>query len=200
MATERFYNLKPKKKHILVDSILNCVQNIDIDALSIVDIANESEISRGTFYTYFKDKHDAIYTMFYYKMQDFIDKFEEIITNNKGDFFKSVNDGFIALTEFFEKGKYFRAIKNIIQITDLNSFSIYAKNMMSDFRRVYAWIFENSNLKSLGIKDEKQTKSLTELVFSLYASMLSRLAYDIDVDSIKNDFKYKLSIIERGVM
>ena len=200
MATERFYNLKPKKKHILVDSILNCVQNIDIDALSIVDIANESEISRGTFYTYFKDKHDAIYTMFYYKMQDFIDKFKEIITNNKGDFFKSVNDGFVALTEFFEKGKYFKAIKNILRITDLNSFSIYAKNMMSDFRRVYAWIFENSNLKSLGIKDEKQTKSLTELVFSLYASMLSRLAYDIDVDSIKNDFKYKLSIIERGVI
>lgn len=200
MATERFYNLKPKKKRILVDSILNCVQNVDIDSLSIVDIANESEISRGTFYTYFKDKHDAIYTMFYYKMQDFIDKFKEIITNNNGDFFKSVNDGFVALTEFFEKGKYFKAIKNILRITDLNSFSIYAKNMMSDFRRVYAWIFENSNLKSLGIKDEKQTKSLTELVFSLYASMLSRLAYDIDVDSIKNDFKYKLSIIERGVM
>lgn len=200
MATERFYNLKPKKKRILVDSILNCIQKEDIDTLSITDIANESEISRGTFYTYFKDKHDAIYTMFYYKIQDFIDRFKAIILGNKGDYFKSINDAFLELTEFFEKGKYFKAIKNILRITDLNSFSVYAKNMISDFRRVYVWIFENSNLKSLGIKDEKQAKSLTELIFSLYASMLSRLAYDIDVDSIKNDFKYKLSIIERGVM
>lgn len=200
MATERFYNLKPKKKHILVDSILSCVQNADIESLSIVDIANELEISRGTIYTYFKDKHDAIYTMFYYKMQDFIDGFKEIITNNKGDFFKSVNDGFSELTEFFTRGRYFKVFKNILQITDLNSFTIYAKNMISDFRRVYAWIFDNSNLKSLGVKDVKQTKSLTELVFSLYVSMLSRLAYDIDVDSVKSDFRYKLSIIEKGIM
>lgn len=200
MATERFYNLKPKKKRILVDSILNCIQKEDIDALSITDISNEAEISRGTFYTYFKDKHDAIYTMFYYKIQDFIDRFKAIIIINKGDYFRSVTDGFVELTEFFKKRKYFNAIKNILRITDLNSFSIYAKNMISDFRRVYVWIFENSNLMNFGIKDEKQAKSLTELIFSLYASMLSRLAYDIDVDSIKNDFKYKLSIIERGVM
>ena len=199
MASDRFYNLKPKKKQLLIDSILTSVQTKDIHSLSVTDIAEEAEISRGTFYTYFDDKEDAIYSMCYSKMENFIYRFKQIIMSNNGDFFKSVEMGYENLVELFSKDKYFNAVKNVFQVADFNSITNYLKNIISDFNNIFKWIYENTDLKKLGVKNEAETKAITELMFSLYGSTISRLVCDIDLANLKKDFIYKLKLIKKGV-
>ena len=55
---------KPTVPQILADTIKELLEKQSPDKITVQDILNESNISRPTFYKYFKDKNDLISYIF----------------------------------------------------------------------------------------------------------------------------------------
>lgn len=58
MPTERFSNLEKEKKVLISNVILDEFQQKPYGMLKISEIARRAKISRGSIYTYFKDRED----------------------------------------------------------------------------------------------------------------------------------------------
>jgi AcrR family transcriptional regulator len=65
MPTERFIQLHPAKKTVIEHAILNEMMRHTYEHLNLSNIVNDSNISRGSLYQYFKNKHD----LYFYMMQ-----------------------------------------------------------------------------------------------------------------------------------
>lgn len=64
MPTERFYNLSEAKKQVILDAIEEEFTRVPFDKVSINKIIQMAGISRGSFYTYFKDRDDILGYLF----------------------------------------------------------------------------------------------------------------------------------------
>lgn len=74
MPTSTFYRLEESKRKRIIDAIVKECSNVPFEEVSINRIIKDAEISRGSFYQYFEDKHD----MFNYLMEDIIQVFHEL--------------------------------------------------------------------------------------------------------------------------
>jgi len=55
----------------LIQATHNLLVEEGYDAISIQDITDSADLGRGTFYIHFKDKEDAIWTLFQEMIQEF---------------------------------------------------------------------------------------------------------------------------------
>ena len=120
MPKETFYNLPEDKKKRILDAAAEEIVRVPASEMSINKIIQKADISRGSFYQYFDDKHDLIQ----YMLSDYINILKDGIRDSlricKGDIFAAVSrvlDGVIALgrDERNQKG-----MKNIIGEADKN--------------------------------------------------------------------------------
>ena len=97
MPSERFYKLDPQKQERILDAAAEEFTREGYQAASINQIIKDADISRGSFYTYFLDKHDLF---------DFI--FEQIKDNAVARIVQSLqaHDGrmFETCRELMEEG------------------------------------------------------------------------------------------------
>ncbi len=86
MPTERFYHLPEEKKRLIQEAVIQEFSRVPLDKVSINKILKSAEISRGSFYTYFRDKEDA----FQFVFEDFVEQIQlyckEAIIKMSGDF------------------------------------------------------------------------------------------------------------------
>ena len=199
MASERFKMLKPKKKKMVLDSIMTCIMNNKLDEVSVLDIANEAEMSRGTFYTYFESKLDAVYTFFSYRISEFFDLFKQIVEENNYEIFKSTRIAFYKLKNHFADPSYFKLLQNVIYVSDIDVLVSYAKELTTNMKQMFDWLYENTDIKSKNVNQPSEVKLLVDLVFDVYGKLLARLAYNVDVQNIDRDFEFLMDVIEKGV-
>lgn len=64
MPTERFYNLPEEKKKLIKEAAIKEFCRVPMEKASINKIVQNAEISRGSFYTYFRDKEDILEYIF----------------------------------------------------------------------------------------------------------------------------------------
>lgn len=60
MPTERFYRLPEEKREAICDAVRKEFAKVPFEKASINQIVRNANISRGSFYTYFSDKRDAM--------------------------------------------------------------------------------------------------------------------------------------------
>ena len=60
MPKETFYNLPEDKKKRILDAAAEEIVRVPASEMSINKIIQKADISRGSFYQYFDDKHDLI--------------------------------------------------------------------------------------------------------------------------------------------
>lgn len=73
MPTERFYHLPEGKKQMIREAAIKEFSRVPMEKVSINKIVKSAEISRGSFYTYFKDKEDVLQYIF----EDFVVQIQE---------------------------------------------------------------------------------------------------------------------------
>lgn len=61
MPTERFDKLSEQKRKKICEAVINEFQRKDYGELHMTQIARHARISRGSLYTYFRDKEDMLY-------------------------------------------------------------------------------------------------------------------------------------------
>lgn len=114
MPTQRFLNLPKDKREKIEYTAIREFSEKPLFEVSINQIIKKADISRGSFYTYFKDKEDLLQ----YLLQDFRQKCRNwVIQNleiNNGDLFRAARN---AMTELMDHGKEqrnFEFYKNIL--------------------------------------------------------------------------------------
>lgn len=60
MPTDRFYRLPEEKRKVICDAVRKEFARVPFEKASINQIIRNANISRGSFYTYFTDKEDAV--------------------------------------------------------------------------------------------------------------------------------------------
>ena len=195
MPYERFTTLKPKKKQLVFDSIETIVKGKELDSISISDITSEAEISRGTFYTYFKDKNDAIFTLFNNYYEKINKSFIQILDEENGDFFKSVRKGKDELISFIKKKDMLLFLQNVS--SNYNLIYSYCNVLYNDFKNFYDYIYQKVDIKKY--VDKEKFFIIVDMVITTVASMVFRIVLDINKNVLNKEFEYKLSIIEKSI-
>lgn len=199
MASTVFEKLKDKKKHNIIESIGNVLSRQNIDNMSIIEIADEAEISRGTFYNYFNDKNDAIgeYCKFY--MHKFIDLFKIVFKEEDNDLFKTIRKLFIKVRNVFKNETYMKIIKNIKYLNDLSTIITLENDIDNELNKFVDYIYENINKKDLDINNKTDMLTIVQLIGSIFSSSLIRYARGESEKNIDRIFEKKISIIEKGI-
>ena len=198
MASERFEKLKPKKKKIILDSIANCLSLKSIEELSVIDISKEAEISRGTFYTYFNDKDDAISTFIKDKENEFIKALKEIILSNKGNLFKSIIEAYDLLKNHYNE--YHKKIsKNILNVVNSSVLINYIHDTMAELDELNAWILDNTDVGKKYLTTIEDVRNLMELINFTISTAILRLSMNYEITAIDYDVKLKINIIKNGI-
>ncbi len=195
MPYERFTTLKPKKKQLVFDSIETIVKGKELDSISISDITSEAEISRGTFYTYFKDKNDAIFTLFNNYYEKINKSFIQILDEENGDFFKSVRKGKDELISFIKKKDMLLFLQNVS--SNYNLIYSYRNVLYNDFKNFYDYIYQKVDIKKY--VDKEKFFIIVDMVITTIALTVFRIVLDINKNVLNKEFEYKLSIIEKSI-
>lgn len=198
MAYEKFVQLKPKKKQIVLDSIKNVLEKKKFNDIKVTDLSDEAEISRATFYTYFIDKNDAVITLLEYYLELLIKKFVSLLEKNKGMFFKAVDEGYNELINFLNNERAMSFIENIYYMSDYTVLRAQLKEWYNRFDEFYQWIFKNSDLKDK-LKNIKDVRFVVEMVLSIYSGCLAKIVLGEEKKSVDYSFKYKIKLIEKGI-
>lgn len=127
MPTDRFYRLPEEKKQIIREAAIKEFARVPFEKASINQIIQNADISRGSFYTYFADKHDVVGFIFEDIQEQMKRQCEISLEANGGDYFKMLRDIF----EVFVAGLQ------------------QAKNMMDMVRNVLSYQ-ENANAMGFG--------------------------------------------------
>ena len=103
MPTLRFLNLEEEKRRRILEAAKKEFSSYDYDKVSINRIIQESEISRGAFYTYFPDKDDLLVYLFEAEEDKAVGHFMEIMARNNGNFFQSIQEWVIEIVKIRKK-------------------------------------------------------------------------------------------------
>ena len=191
MPSKTFLNLPEHKQKKLIKAAMDEFLTVSFTDVSINRIINKAEISRGSFYTYFKDKGD----LFEYLLDSFNQKMASVIknalNNNDGD----IRYTFIALYDdiniLIKRLQYKIFFKNVF---------IYANLGCKNKKEPMHSLFESVKMD---ISQEKIKGDDLEFVFVIFMNcLLSSLVDSIINNETKVDkeqYLRKIDIICYGV-
>lgn len=200
MALINFKNLKQKKKDTILKAVVDSLAVRDYDELSINDIAKAADISRGSFYNYFEDKYDAVYTLVVSKFELLKDTFKKTIIDCKGDLFEGALSTYKQINEILKNEIDFVVVKNIKFYMGIVTKIVYSKGYETELDELLDWLLENTNEGKEKLNSRKKMANVLELLISLFLNTTARVITDVDCNRKYDDFNYKLNIIKKGIV
>lgn len=197
MPHERFILLKPKKKQMMIDSIETIVKEKNFDDISISDITNEAEISRGTFYTYFTDKNDAIFTVLNSYYEKIMKRFVDLIDETKGDFFEAVIIGKNELLNAIKKNDMISFLHNVKFINSYNLLFSNRETAYKNFKELCINIYPKIDIKKYIEMDDLYI--IVDLIALIVTGTLFKIVFGMDSREMNKVFEYELAIIKKGI-
>lgn len=194
-----FKKLKDKKKANIIDSIGNVLSRQNIDNMSIMEIADEAAISRGTFYNYFDDKNDAVGEFCKFYMNKFIARFKVALEEENNDLFKTIRKTFLDVKNIFKNEAYMQIIKNIKYLNDLSTITTLENDINSELATFVDYLYERIDKNKIKVKNKCEMLCLAQMVGSTISSSLLRYARGEKENIIDKIFETKISIIEKGI-
>lgn len=197
MPKETFYNLPADKKKRILDAASEEIVRVPASEMSINKIIQRADISRGSFYQYFDDKHDLIQ----YMLSDYINVLKDGIRDSlqvcKGDIFAAVSrvlDGVIVLGRD-ERNQ--QGMKNIIGEADKNECTLdFILNLQNEIVGILVKGTDRTLLKN---DEDSEVILLARLLFLLLKNAAAECLHDIShADRVRAEFLGQLEMIKRG--
>lgn len=197
MPKETFYNLSEEKRKRILDAAAEEVIRVPASEMSINKIIQKAEISRGSFYQYFEDKHDLIQ----YMLSDYInilkDGIRESLEVCQGNIFDAalrVVDGVIFLGRD-ERNQ--RGMKHIIGEADKKECSLdFILGLQNEIVEILVDGMDRRQLKEEG---DAEAVLLARLVFLLLKNAAAECLLDIShADRVRREFIGQLKMIRQG--
>lgn len=202
MPSERFFNLSPEKRELLLQAAKQEFSRETFEKASINKIIQNANISRGSFYTYFVDKMDLLL----YMLQDFKTKIEEIILRyaeaGELNIFKVFMGIFDMIVEYGKMEENSFLCKNIIayiKTQDIDFCSQKSKWLQTE--EIVKRYFEAMRQSGSNIETWDDFMDLVEmLTWMLRGAMLEMFLRDIPAQTVRKRMSNKLRLLEEGII
>ena len=200
MATESFYILKDKKKKNLIDSIENCLKTKSFEKISIEDILQEAEISRGSFYKYFSDKTDAVLTYVDARIKYLFEIYKICIMECNNKLFDGTVEAYNILKYMLKDSVYIAFYNNFKFIFGVIINDIYSKKYQKEMDDLVDWCIVNSvESKEKNMNREMMVETL-DMLFTMIIATTLKMATLLNEEIDNIEFSRKIGIIKKGIM
>lgn len=205
MPTERFYRLSKEKQQSIYEAAKNEFARVPYEATSINQIVRNAKISRGSFYTYFENKEDA---MLYVMRENYLQMrslCENTLDQNGGEYLGMLKVLFDYFIEKMQSTKEIMAIiDNVLGQKEEEDFSQYAEGFFEKTKEKkgeepMSWLLARVNRSKLRVKTKDELTSMVVLgQNALYSSLRQYYQRPEKLADIRNLFNAKLDIISKG--
>lgn len=201
MALEAFYNLKEKKKLSLYNAISDCLRKKSYDELSVNEIVEEADISRGSFYNYFNNKNDAILSMVEYKIKHHMDLLLTTIKESNYKLFDGVRKYYYDIESVLYDEINLSVMKNVKFYVELCFESVKTDKFRKYIADVAKWLVDNTYEGKKYLSSLKNMISVFEMTIVLVLdTVFAKVNNAVKLVGDNEMFEYKLSIIEKGIV
>lgn len=204
MPTERFYRLPEEKQQAIRDAAVKEFIRVPFEKVSINQIIQNAEISRGSFYTYFEDKRDVLRYIF----QDTKKRIQEFCQNSllkhEGNYWCMMEELLDYCIEYYRINDLFQISKNVVIYPELESilddeFGDSDKNQMESCE-LNRWVYEHMDKTEFEISSLDEFHPLMALAGAALAIALAQCYQNPEkTEKIKKLFHKKLEILQYGV-
>ena len=201
MALEAFYNLKEKKKLSLYNAISVCLRKKSYDELSVNEIVEEADISRGSFYNYFNNKNDAILSMVEFKIKHHMDLLLTAIKESNYKLFDGVRKYYYDIESVLYDEINLSVMKNVKFYVELCFESVKTDKFRKYIADVAKWLVDNTYEGKKYLSSLKNMISVFEMTIVLVLdTVFAKVNNAVKLAGDNEMFEYKLSIIEKGIV
>lgn len=200
MPTERFYNLPAEKKIAIRDAAIDEFIRVPFEKASINKMIQTAGISRGSFYTYFKDKRDVLGYIFEDASENFQKSWICCAEKNKGNLWKTAEE-FLQYSFTNTKERVLKLAENLIDSEKLfgvtHSLCHAKKNGHNLMREAMYQCIDTSDFKDSGIDMFGKVASM--IFFEMVRCLGWYYHHPEDEEKIKKIFLEKLEILQYGI-
>ena len=200
MAQQSFYKLKQKKQDKILTAINECLTKYDYDTLTINNIVDAAEISRGSFYDYFVDKKDAVDTFVLDYIMKTVANFMKIIEKADGKLFDGILNSYHAITKSFVNEIYLNIYRNIKYFSDFAYGIVFSKSFNERYEFILEWMKENTYEGKNNILTKNEIKVILDMTMSILSQSTFRFLIEENKEIIEKDFIKKIEILKRGIL
>ena len=199
MPTVTFNNLPEEKKNIIIEASIKEFKRVLLTDASINKIIKDANISRGSFYTYFKDINDLYeYSLNNYK-EKIIKIIKQAIKETNGDLFETTKKSYNKILNLCSKDK--QLFKNICLNFNYNVSirnKMYEENIESKYKTIE--LISKINKEKLNIKTEEELFYIIDIIIGIVMRGLIDLYMDKEKEeTIKEKLDKQLEILKRGI-
>ena len=199
MPTLTFLKLPKEKQDKIIEASKKEFSRVLLKDASINKIIKDAEISRGSFYTYFKDINDLyIYTLKQYK-EKFQEQLKKTIEQTKGNLIETTKITYEKIIEKCTKEK--EIFKNIFLNINYN-ISIRSRLECETLEEKYKLIelINKIDKTNLNIKTEEELFYIIDIIIGFLIHGLIEIFLDNnEKEQIKEKLDKQLEILERGI-
>lgn len=200
MPTERFARLPAEKKEVIRKAAVSEFTRVPFEKVSINQIIQNADISRGSFYTYFEDKRDLLQYVFSDILMQAHEFCRESLIRNEGNYWKMLDELFL---DWFQ----FKWSENLMELARIVLFQTETEQliqcdeleMMGGSPERGEWLYKNGDWSELRRQDREFIRLVADLgVQTLIMSLGQRMKFPEKTEEIYQMFTEKLTIIRQG--
>ena len=199
MPTLTFINLPEEKKNIIIEASIKEFKRVLLADASINKIIKDANISRGSFYTYFKDINDLYtYSLNKYK-EKLIKTIKLSLKESSGDLFETTKMSYEKILKICSEDK--KLFKNIFLNFNYN-ISIRNKMQEESIEDKYKFVELISKIKkdNLNIKTEEELFYILDIIIGFVMHGLIDLFMDKETEEkVLEKLDKQLEILKRGI-
>ena len=200
MPSNTFLNLSKEKQDKIVHCALTEFSDNPFSEVSINKIVKNSEISRGSFYTYFADKYDLLVYLLDLFKDKMKNKMFELNKDFKGDLKSLIMGTHQHIFELYQNQTNKKFLFNVIVYFHTHSDEeLKSKREQLPFLGDCDEIYDVLDLKQFKFTSEKTIKQTIDIVFSTLKNILFITATKkLDYLKSKTLLEDYLNILEQG--
>lgn len=211
-----------EKKRLIREAAIKEFCRVPLEKVSINKIVQNAEISRGSFYTYFRDKEDVLEYIFedvISQIQNFCD---QVLHENQGEFWELPSRLFDYTLQICEENKMFalaqsafgnRAIAQMLDARNDNGFCRSSQGTLGEAQsdedqvlpgQIGLWLrklYQNTDCRSLNISSYSEFHAMFSLcMMNMMAAIGEIYQKGNDKGLVKRMFNRRLAIIQYGAV
>lgn len=202
MPTERFYHLSEEKKRMIREAAIREFSRVPLDKVSINKIVKYADISRGSFYTYFRDKEDV----FQYIFEDFVSQIQlyckEVIVQMKGDFWALPEKLLEYILDMCDKHKMITLAQNavghqgVMKMLEDKTFCMPLHGTQSKWLKE---VYQATDCTELCVESFEDYRILFSLCVNILVEAMGEIYHAGESrEQAKDSFKKRLHLIKYG--
>ncbi|MDD3712853.1 MAG: TetR family transcriptional regulator [Candidatus Izemoplasmatales bacterium] len=200
MPFDTFYNLPEEKRRKIIDSAVKEFSDNPFSEVSINKIVKNSEISRGSFYTYFADKYDLLIYLLATFKENVKRIMEEAAIDRAGDLKQLIMGLHKYIFDLYQNETNQKFIFNVLIYfqTHLDE-ELKNKNQPLPDLANCDDVFQLLDLKQFKFTSEPEIKQTIDIAFSiLKTNIYNTVSKKLNFQNSKKSLEEYLNILEYG--